>query len=203
MRYNCRLNLGSASAPCERRWSDWRQSGSWFAVRAAARLSAIKPAAKWRSGSRIFLAQTVCVSKGRLFLKAWFEHFRRHLKLRNFSARKLRRSSELNGFTRITALRIWSRCIFCLLIISRHFPRILGNIEFYVLAKMNNIHLGKAYEKVSAIMPSEVDAADLQIDRQQPVLRLERIVHTTEGAIIEMRIARCFLREKHYSAVIP
>jgi GntR family transcriptional regulator len=82
-------------------------------------------------------------------------------------------------------------------------PEDLGKYRIYVLAKMNNIHLGKAYEKVSAVMPSESDAADLQIDRQQPVLRLERIVHTTEGAIIEMRIARCFLREKHYSAVIP
>lgn len=82
-------------------------------------------------------------------------------------------------------------------------PPDLGNFRIFSLAQSNQIYLGGADEKVSATMPNESDIADMMVPPTQPVLALDRIIVDIEGRPVEWRLARCYLKEKYYSAIIP
>lgn len=69
-----------------------------------------------------------------------------------------------------------------------------------VLAQENGLMLGRAYEKVSPVMPVKSVAEALEIDGDTPILRLERTAYTVDNMPVEWRIAFCNLVDSFYLA---
>lgn len=81
-------------------------------------------------------------------------------------------------------------------------PTDMGRYRICVLAQANRLYLSGAEERVSAVMPLPADAELLAVDLDQPILALDRVIRSIDGRIVEWRVARCYLREKHYASTI-
>lgn len=67
-------------------------------------------------------------------------------------------------------------------------------------ARLHNMLVGKAEERVDISIADEQIAAALGTAVGKPLLRLDRLTYSTTGTVLEWRIAHCDLHEKYYMA---
>jgi GntR family transcriptional regulator len=66
------------------------------------------------------------------------------------------------------------------------------------IAARYGMALGRAQERVSALIARGTVAERLEISEGTAVLRLDRVAYSIEGVAVEWRLAHCHLRDGYY-----
>lgn len=87
------------------------------------------------------------------------------------------------------------------------FPRLIDRVRspysIIDVASEYGIILGRAEERVKAATATGPVAIKLAVAEAMPVLELDRVIYSSDGAPVEWRHAQCHLREGHYRSDMP
>ncbi|MBO0763865.1 MAG: GntR family transcriptional regulator [Hyphomicrobiaceae bacterium] len=78
----------------------------------------------------------------------------------------------------------------------------LGDWCLTVLAQRHGVHASRASERLRAVAAPQETAAILSLKPGTTLLRLDRVISSTDHAPIEWRILSCELREEYYLAEV-